>query len=58
MIKFVDLALTYSGCVALRGISLHIQKQDFVFIVGSTGGGKSSVLKSAVIYIQPTNSSY
>ncbi|OGK11680.1 MAG: cell division ATP-binding protein FtsE [Candidatus Riflebacteria bacterium RBG_13_59_9] len=45
MIKFVDLALTYSGCVALRGISLHIQKQDFVFIVGSTGGGKSSVLK-------------
>ncbi|OPX22993.1 MAG: cell division ATP-binding protein FtsE [Planctomycetales bacterium 4484_113] len=46
MIKFVDVWMGYSpGVPALRGINLHIQKQEFVFIVGVTGGGKSSLLK-------------
>jgi cell division transport system ATP-binding protein len=46
MIKFVDVQLNYSKAApALRGINLHIQKQEFVFLVGGTGGGKSSLLR-------------
>lgn len=46
MIKFSDVWMGYAaGVPALRGINLHIEKQEFVFIVGVTGGGKSSLLK-------------
>lgn len=46
MIRLVDASLTYSNMVgSLRGVNLHIPKQDFVFVVGPTGGGKSSLLK-------------
>jgi cell division transport system ATP-binding protein len=46
MIKFINAGLTYSNLVkSLRNINLHIAKQEFVFIVGPTGGGKSSLLK-------------
>lgn len=46
MIKFVDVSLTYRNLVnSLIGVNLHIQKQEFVFVVGPTGGGKSSLLK-------------
>lgn len=46
MIRFIDVKLSYpTGVTALRNINLHIQKQEFVFLVGSTGGGKSSILR-------------
>lgn len=46
MIRLVDASLTYKNLVgSLRGINLHIPKQDFVFLVGQTGCGKSSILK-------------
>jgi cell division transport system ATP-binding protein len=46
MIKFVNAGLTYPNMVSgLTGVNLHIEKQDFAFIVGPTGGGKSSLLK-------------
>ncbi len=46
LIKFVNASLTYSNLVvSLRDVNLHIAKQEFVFIVGPTGGGKSSLLK-------------
>jgi cell division transport system ATP-binding protein len=46
VIKFVGAGLTYPNLVhSLRNINLHIAKQEFVFVVGPTGGGKSSLLK-------------
>lgn len=46
MIKFANVSLTYPNLVvSLRDINLHIAKQEFVFIVGPTGGGKSSLLR-------------
>ncbi|MCD6119276.1 ATP-binding cassette domain-containing protein [bacterium] len=46
MIRLIDAGLTYRNMVgSLRGINLYIAKQDFLFIVGPTGGGKSSILK-------------
>ena len=46
MIIMEDVTKTYStGVAALNGINLHIQKGEFVFIVGKSGSGKSTILK-------------
>jgi cell division transport system ATP-binding protein len=46
MINFVNAGLTYPNMVtSLRDINLQVARQEFVFIVGPTGGGKSSLLK-------------
>lgn len=46
MIEFRNVSLIYpDGALALRGINLRVEKGEFVFIVGPTGTGKSSLLK-------------
>lgn len=46
MIAFHDVTKEYpNGTVALRGVNLHIAPREFVFVVGSSGAGKSTFLK-------------
>ncbi len=46
MIDFKNVKKTYpNGTMALKGINLHIDEGEFVFIVGHSGAGKSTIMK-------------
>ena len=46
MIEFTDVVKSYQqGNNALNGITMQIADGDFVFLVGPSGTGKSTIIK-------------
>lgn len=56
MIKFVDVTKVYdNNTLALKNVNLTIEKGEFAFLVGSSGAGKSTIIKMLFKEIEPTS---
>ena len=55
LIQLKKVTKTYkTGVTALYDLDLNIEKGDFVFIIGSTGCGKSTIIKMIYREERPT----
>ncbi len=58
MIDLINVTKTYeTGTHALNGIDLHIDDGEFVFLVGQSGSGKSTIIKLLTAELKPTGGS-
>lgn len=56
MIVLENVSKSYSaGAPAINNISIHIEKGEFVFIVGDSGAGKSTLMKLMLKELEPTS---
>ena len=55
VIRFADVSKHYGpGNVGLDGASFAIQPGEFVFLVGATGSGKSTIMRLLIKELEPT----
>lgn len=58
MIDLLNVTKTYeTGTHALNGINMHIDDGEFVFLVGQSGSGKSTIIKLLTGELKPTSGS-
>lgn len=56
MIKMENVTKVYeNGAVGLRDFNLQIDRGDFVFVVGSSGSGKSTFIRLLLKEVEPTD---
>ncbi len=55
LLKLENVRKSYSECMALRNISLNIDKGDVLAIIGPSGAGKTTILRLVNLLIQPSS---
>jgi cell division transport system ATP-binding protein len=55
MIRLTDVSFAYDHRPVLDNISFEVQPGEFMFLVGQTGSGKSTILKLMYMDLKPTN---
>ena len=53
MINFIDVSVKHSDSRGIHNISFNIQKGQFVYLMGPTGSGKSTIINSILRSIIP-----
>jgi ABC-type Fe3+/spermidine/putrescine transport system ATPase subunit len=53
-VELSNVSLAYGDFVAVKDVSLTIQKGDFVTLLGPSGCGKTTILRSIAGLVQPT----
>ncbi|MGF1470504.1 MAG: cell division ATP-binding protein FtsE [Rubrobacteraceae bacterium] len=55
MIEFNDVTKVYgTDTVALEGINLEVEAGEFLFLVGASGSGKSTIMRLLIKELEPT----
>lgn len=55
MIKMIDVYKSFGKNEVLKGINLHVERGELVVIIGSSGSGKSTVLRCMNYLEEPTS---
>jgi cell division transport system ATP-binding protein len=51
--KFDAVSLSYNEKIVLRNLSLEIHPKEFIFLIGSSGSGKTSLIRAMLGAIKP-----
>ena len=54
VVKLEDVWVHYDGMPALEGITLSVERNDFLGVIGPNGGGKTTFLKVILGLIAPS----
>ena len=46
LITVADVTISYEGLIAAENVSFHIDRGDYLVIIGENGSGKSSIMKA------------
>lgn len=55
LIEFTDASVSFGTLLALKDISLTIDKNDFLYIIGPNGSGKTTLVKLLAGLVKPTS---
>src|SRR5262245_61593647 len=53
MIDFRNISKSFTGSAVLRGLTLRVEKGEVLFIIGTSGVGKSVTIKHLVGLLRP-----
>jgi cell division transport system ATP-binding protein len=56
VLEFRDVSMRYeSGDIGVNGVTFGIDRKEFVFLVGSTGSGKSTLMRLLIKELEPSS---